>query len=65
MDKERRKLTMHTPAREAEDILAEHVRKEVEEVLASGHPVRRGDQFGVYDLYPDGRKVYVKKYDRG
>lgn len=56
------KLTINTPVKEAEAILAEHVRKLTESIHNSGLPVRRGDHLGVYDLYKDGTKVYVKKY---
>lgn len=58
-----RKLSLDTPVKETEAILKEHVRKLTESIHNSGRPVRRGDHLGVYDLYKDGTKEYVKKYD--
>lgn len=39
--------------------LRENIGKEIKRQLDSGMPVRFGDETGVYDLYPDGRKVYI------
>lgn len=32
------------------------------ELFAIGLPAHKGDKTGIYELWPDGRKVYLKKY---
>lgn len=60
-----RKFNFDTPADETDAILKEQFQKITEAILNSGHPVRMGDQLGVFDKYKDGIKVYVKKYHTG
>jgi hypothetical protein len=54
------KININTPKDESERILRKAFKKEIEDTLKLGIPVRTVDEIGVYDLYPDGRKVYVK-----
>ena len=54
---------MHTPKEEVERVLAERSKKIIEETHKRGFPVRTVDEVGVYDLYSDGRKEYVKLYE--
>ena len=49
---------------ERETILAEAVEKEIADTHALGLPTTHGDCDGVYDLYPDGRKVYTKAREK-
>lgn len=55
-----KKINLNTPKDEAERILGKAFQKEIENTHKLGLPVRTVDEIGVYDLYPDGRKVYVK-----
>lgn len=57
-----KKLDLNTPIDEADRILREFFKKEIEKTHKLGLPVRTADELGVYDLYPDGRKEYVKLY---
>ena len=45
-----------------EAILGKATRAEIARHHAAGHPTGHGDEKGVYKLYPDGRKVYTKRY---
>ena len=49
---------------ERETILAEVIEKEIAETHALGLPTTHGDCDGIYDLYPDGRKVYTKAKEK-
>ena len=49
---------------EREAILAKVVEKEIAETHALGLPTTHGDCDGVYDLYPDGQKVYTKAKEK-
>lgn len=44
---------------EREKILAEGIAKEIAETHSLGLPTTHGDIYGVYQIYPDGRKVYL------
>ena len=48
---------------ELDEIMTEATRKAIEETHAAGRPSTHGDDKGVYYLYPDGRKEYIKLYD--
>lgn len=48
---------------EKEAMFAEATRKAIEETHAAGRPSTHGDAKGVYHLYPDGRKEYIKLYE--
>ncbi|WP_331767127.1 hypothetical protein [Embleya sp. NBC_00896] len=46
----------------AQELVAEAVRKAIEELHAAGLPAIQGDGNGrVYKLYPDGSKVYIEE----
>jgi|GEM_PF-1657782 hypothetical protein len=45
-----------------EAILGKATRAEIARHHDAGHPTGHGDEKGVYKLYPDGRKVYTKRY---
>lgn len=45
-----------------EKILAEGTAKRIAKIHARGLPTTHGDINGVYQIYPDGRKVYIKVY---
>ncbi|AYV72916.1 hypothetical protein M1D49_00360 [Bacillus sp. PK3-056] len=60
-----KKIHMNTPKDEAECILRQSTKKDIEKFHKLGLPVRTVDELGVYDLYPDGRKEYVKLYKKG
>lgn len=49
---------------ELEKILADGIAKEIAETHALGLPTTHGDSHGVYQIYPDGRKVYIKIYSK-
>ncbi|MGR6904581.1 hypothetical protein [Lysinibacillus sp. BSL11] len=59
------KINMNTPKDEAECILRQSAKKDIEKIHNLGLPIRTVDELGVYDLYPDGRKEYVKLYKKG
>lgn len=48
---------------EKEAVFAEATKKAIAETHATGRPSTHGDDKGVYHLYPDGRKKYIKRYD--
>lgn len=50
--------------KEKERLFQEAVREEIAEHHAAGRPTTHGDGKGVYRLYPDGRKEYIKLYDK-
>ncbi|MGB9131361.1 MAG: hypothetical protein WCB90_01950 [Methanosarcina sp.] len=47
---------------EKEAVAREAVRKAIADTHAAGRPSTHGDKKGVYQLYPDGRKEYIKLY---
>lgn len=57
-----KKIDINTPIDEAESILRQSAKKAIEKTHKLGFPVRTADELGVYDLFPDGRKEYVKLY---
>jgi hypothetical protein len=59
---ESKKITFDMSKEEQEAILKETVEKEILATHALGIPTTHGDARGVYDLYPDGRKEYIKEY---
>ena len=50
---------------EQEKIFGEATRKAIAETHAAGRPSCHGDNKGVYELYPDGTKKYIKLYEKG
>ena len=50
---------------EMEKIFGEATRKAIAETHAAGRPSCHGDNKGVYELYPDGTKKYIKLYEKG
>ncbi|MBP2629441.1 MAG: hypothetical protein H6Q70_69 [Firmicutes bacterium] len=58
MKKDFRELTNE----EEEAMFAEATRKAIAETHAAGRPSTHGDAKGVYHLYPDGHKEYIKVY---
>ncbi|MFC5734322.1 hypothetical protein [Cytobacillus gottheilii] len=60
-----KKINMNTPKDEAECILRQSAKRDIENKHKLGLPTRTVDELGVYDLYPDGRKEYVKLYKKG
>ena len=50
---------------ETEKIFGEATRKAIAETHATGRPSCHGDNKGVYELYPDGTKKYIKLYEKG
>lgn len=48
---------------EKEAMFAEATREAIAETHAAGRPSTHGDEKGVYHLYPDGRKEYIKLYE--
>ena len=53
------------PKEEQEKIFGEATRKAITETHAAGRPSCHGDNLGVYNLYPDGTKKYIKLYEKG
>jgi len=47
---------------EKEAVVQEATRKAIAETHAAGRPSTHGDEKGVYQLYPDGHKEYIKLY---
>ena len=47
---------------EKEKIFGEATRKAIAETHAAGRSSCHGDNLGVYNLYPDGTKKYIKLY---
>lgn len=43
-------------------LLAEGAKKEIAETHVSGRPSTHGDDKGIYHLYPEGQKKYIKVY---
>lgn len=43
-------------------LMKKAAKKAIEETHAAGRPSTHGDDVGVYHLYPDGRKEYIKEY---
>jgi hypothetical protein len=62
----RKKMTMDEfdalPVKAKEAILGKATKAEIARHRAAGRPTGHGDEKGVYKLYPDGRKVYTKRY---
>ena len=52
------------PKEEKEKIFGEATRKAIAETHAAGRPSCHGDNLGVYNLYPDGTKKYIKLYEK-
>lgn len=50
---------------EQEALLREAAKEEIAKHHATGNPTCHGDDKGVFWLYPDGRKEYVKLYPPG
>ena len=50
---------------EQEKIFGEATRKAIAATHAAGRPSCHGDNLGVYNLYPDGTKKYIKLYEKG
>lgn len=50
-----------TDAQQAER-LAERGKQIIAETHAAGRPTTHGDSRGVYQLYPDGHRQYIKRY---
>lgn len=44
-------------------IVKQAAKKAIAETHAAGRPSTHGDDKGVYQLYPDGRKDYIKLYE--
>ena len=51
--------------KEMEALLKEAAAEAIAEIHAAGLPTTHGDEKGVYRLYPDGRKEYIKRYEKG
>lgn len=49
---------------EKEALLKEAAEEAIAEAHAAGRPTTHGDEKGVYRLYPDGHKEYIKRYAR-
>lgn len=49
---------------EQDQIVARATSEAVKKVHAAGFPTTHGDDKGIYRLYPDGRKEYIKTYDK-
>ena len=47
---------------EMEKFLAEGAKEEIAKTHADGRPSTHGDDKGIYYLYPDGKKRYIKLY---
>jgi len=47
-----------------EAFFAEATKDAIDAIHAAGHPTSHGDEKGVYLLYPDGRREYVKRYSQ-
>ena len=45
-----------------EKFLAEGAKEEIAKTHADGRPSTHGDDKGIYYLYPDGKKRYIKLY---
>ena len=50
---------------EKEKLFGEATRKAIAATHAAGRPSCHGDNLGVYNLYPDGTKKYIKLYEKG
>jgi hypothetical protein len=49
---------------EKEAYFAQATRRAIAQIHAVGLPTVHGDERGIYELYPDGSRVYVDKYDQ-
>ena len=49
---------------EKEALLGEAAAEAIAEAHAAGHSTTHGDEKGVYRLYPDGHKEYIKRYTK-
>lgn len=47
---------------EIEKLLADGFAEEIAKTHALGLPTTHADKYGIYDMYPDGSKVYFKLY---
>lgn len=47
---------------ETEELLAQSAAEEIAKTHAAGRPTTHGDKKGVYQLFPNGRREYVKIY---
>ena len=48
---------------EKEKLFGKATRKAIAATHAAGRPSCHGDDKGVYELYPDGTKKYIKLYE--
>ena len=49
---------------EKEALLKEATEEAIAETHAAGYPTAHGDERGVYLLYPDGHREYIKRYPK-
>jgi hypothetical protein len=49
---------------EKEAYFAQATRNAIARIHEAGLPTIHGDERGIYELYPDGHKVYVEDYDQ-
>jgi len=49
--------------KEQETYLEKATHKAIDETHNAGRPSVHGDEKGVYELYPDGSKKYIKVYE--
>lgn len=61
----KKKINLWDSKEDTEAFFKEHFKKLIQDTLDKGIPVRTADEKGIYDLYPDGRKEYVKLYPEG
>ncbi|MGL5258340.1 MAG: hypothetical protein ACRC76_15030 [Proteocatella sp.] len=47
---------------EMEDLAGAAAKEEIAKTHAAGRPSTHGDEKGVYHLFPDGHKEYIKIY---
>lgn len=57
------KTIWELPAEDMEARIQAAVKHRVEAIHAAGRSSIHGDDQGVYQLYPDGRKEYIKPYE--
>ena len=49
-------------AQDVLDALRQAAKEGIAEVHAAGYPTTHGDDKGVFNLYPDGHREYIKLY---
>ena len=59
----KKKIWEYTDA-EMEKLAGEAAKEEIAETHAAGRPSTHGDEKGVYHLFPDGHKEYIKFYEK-